>query len=470
MQVDGSAIARYFASQNEFGSGVKGVTQILGWLFKLHKEKHPGAVQFWIDVSNGYNEMSRSAIAEGLGDMPPKLHWLRKAFNSFYSGDVLLYFQREKDVYHLVSQVGTVQGDGNSNIYFNAGLQRAFNKLRAEYPEIMLVKYIDDVMGGIPSALDTNGQLLTCDVSEERAYAGFGVYPVVPNVDPTLPPSNPTHVPIVLAATKRWQFLVANMCGLRARKKQGVAGAYISQTDFGNPLERGMPVFQGLEIAGSPIGSAAYVTQKLDTIVQEKVAKSFSAISSMDSSQERHLLGSQCCGNACVQHLWQVLNPSDTLSARTHTDFLTLRHVRKTMGISDALPSACVQQIFLPQRYGGLGYRRANDIVHGAFIGGFALAAYGPHSITLVCPELSEDVFRPEESDLPSMIQLCEAWKTEVQLTNRAYVLTKAVAAKVVAPPSHPDDENELGPSISASRILDKQENEYELRWKCETA
>ena len=46
LQADGVAIAQHFASQNEFGSGVQGVTQILGWLFKMHREKHPGAIQF----------------------------------------------------------------------------------------------------------------------------------------------------------------------------------------------------------------------------------------------------------------------------------------------------------------------------------------------------------------------------------------------------------------------------------------
>jgi hypothetical protein len=132
-----------------------------------------------------------------------------------------LYFQRQEDVYHLVSKIGTVQGDGASNIYFNAGLQRAFNKLRSEYPELMLVKYIDDVMGGMAKPTDDFGQDIMCSVDDERAYAGFGAYPLVPNVNISLPPTLPTHVPLPLAATKRWQFLVANMCGLRAQKNRG---------------------------------------------------------------------------------------------------------------------------------------------------------------------------------------------------------------------------------------------------------
>jgi hypothetical protein len=421
-----------------------------------------------VDVSNGYNEMSRAAISEGLQDMPANLHWIRKAFNAFYSGDVLLYFQRKEDVYHLVSEIGTVQGDGASNIYFNAGLQRAFNKLRDEYPEVMLVKYIDDVMGGLSTSSDEFGQPLMCAVDEERAYAGFGAYPMVPNVNITLPPTVPTHVPLPLAITKRWQFLVGHMCGLRAQKKQGIAGRDVQQQAFGDPNDRGIPVFNGLEIAGSPIGTTQYVADKLDEIVEDKVKKSFDAVARIPNAQEQHLLGSQCCGNACVQHLWQVLNPQDTQIARTQTDFLAYQAVKRCMGISNDLPRSCVQQIFLPQRFGGLGYRRANDVANAAFIGGFALAAHGPHNIASVCPELREDITSPETSTLPSMIALCLAWKQELQLTNRAYVLAKAVAADAIAPPRPPEDEpSEVSPS-SEEYMLEKQDTMYELRWKAE--
>ena len=81
--------------------------------------------------------MRRSAIADGLADMPTHLHWLRKSFDSFYSGDVVLYFQRDGITQNVLSQVGTVQGDGASSIFFNAGLMRAFTQLRQEFPEAL---------------------------------------------------------------------------------------------------------------------------------------------------------------------------------------------------------------------------------------------------------------------------------------------------------------------------------------------
>ena len=94
LQVYSKPIADYFGNRGEFGCGIPGVCQILSWLFKLHREKHPAGIQFWADVSNGFNEMKRTAIADGLADMPVELQWLRRSFQSFYSGDVVLYFSR----------------------------------------------------------------------------------------------------------------------------------------------------------------------------------------------------------------------------------------------------------------------------------------------------------------------------------------------------------------------------------------
>ena len=178
-------------------------------------------------------------------------------------------------------------------------------------------------------------------------------------------------------------------------------------------------------------------------------------------------MASQCGGNAYVQHLWQVLNPEDSESARIKTDFLTFQAIKKTMGVTGELPTSCIRQIFLPQRFGGLGYRKANDVVNAAYIGGFALAAHGPHNISQIYPPLRHDVNEPESSMLPSMISLSKAWKEEVELTNHSFVLAKAVAAGVVCPViSSSGEEGE--DSYANEKNLERQETTYELRWKME--
>ena len=125
-------------------------------------------------MGNGFNEMRRTAIDEGLSDMPPDLQWLRVSFNKFYSGDVLLYFQRDGETNFIIGEEGTLQGGPASGVYFNAGAQRAFNILRSEYPEVVLSKYMDDVMCHIDPA-----NLKMCALSKPRAQCLPGYYNIV---------------------------------------------------------------------------------------------------------------------------------------------------------------------------------------------------------------------------------------------------------------------------------------------------
>jgi len=180
-------IAEHFGSQGEFGCGIEGVCQKLSWLFTLYKEKHPGALQFWGDVPNGYNEMRNAAIADGLAELPPPLQWRRRSFSAFYSGDVALYFQRDEETYYVGSEIGTAQGDAASRIFFNAGLQRAFNQLRAEYPEALLAKYADDVNGAVVGTHADDGTALRVNVNEQRAFIGTNTdYPPLCPISPLL--------------------------------------------------------------------------------------------------------------------------------------------------------------------------------------------------------------------------------------------------------------------------------------------
>ena len=122
-------LAQHFGLQCEHGTGVGGVCQKLAWVFKLACEKVPEGIALWADISNGFNSMRRSAIAEGLAAMPVELQWLRKSFHAFYSGPVPMFFNRCPAVSGIIQcVVGSMQGDPASGIWFNAGLQKAFNQ------------------------------------------------------------------------------------------------------------------------------------------------------------------------------------------------------------------------------------------------------------------------------------------------------------------------------------------------------
>jgi hypothetical protein len=95
-------LATHFGSQREYGTGISGATQLLGWTFTLANELEPRGVNLWVNITNWFNSVSRSAIETGLSDLPPSLSWLRRSFHSFYAESVPLYYTRNHDTQSIL--------------------------------------------------------------------------------------------------------------------------------------------------------------------------------------------------------------------------------------------------------------------------------------------------------------------------------------------------------------------------------
>jgi len=446
-------LAAHFGSQGEFGTGIGGVSQLLSWSYKLAQEKKPESVQLWADACNGFNEMRRAAIDEGLSDMPPDLQWLRVSFNKFYSGDVLLYFQRDGETNFITGEEGTVQGDPASGVYFNAGAQRAFNVLRSEYPEAVLSKYMDDVMGHIDPA-----NLKSCALSEPRAQHLPGFHNVADGV-------TVIEAPIAKVIIGRWQFLAKTMCGLRVDKKWGVSSVAtaLDQAEYGDVEVGGIPVLPGINITGVPVGADEFVKAAALQIVDENVGASFRAISSLTKTQHQHLLAVHCGGAKRVQHLWQTINPNLCHDSIARADDLTDAAVSRIAGCPTILPSLALDQLYLPLRYGGGGYRKSAHLKNAAYLGGFAMAAYGRFNVSQIFPDLEGDVDFPEDSQLPSLVAVTDIFSVEVLQSEIVAVTVTAAAAGVAKPdPASPDD---LDPDTFEEQ-LSAQTAQHETRFK----
>jgi hypothetical protein len=131
----------------------------------------------------------------------------------------------------------------------------------------------------------------------------------------------------------------------------------------------------------------------------------------------------------------------------------------------DAIPDLIWRQIYLPQRFGGCGYRKSKDVFVLSFLGGFAMAAYSPtYNISLVAPFLAADVGWPEESGLPSLGAVTDAWRSTESLV-RVRALSKAAVAGVVRPPL---DDPDLQDPDTWPQQLDDQEARFETRFKAQ--
>jgi hypothetical protein len=305
------------------------------------------------------------------------------------------------------------------------------------------------------------GVPLHCRLSEPRTFAGPGAYDGLfpDDLYPT-----PAHiVPMPLAIIKRWAYLCRSRCGLRVGKKMGVTGIGILQDEYGTVAAGGVPTLQGLDIAGIPIGTDAYVKASLADTIRNKVASSYAAVDSLTRVQHRHLLHTYCCGAAQAQHLWQTVRPSLASEAIHTTDVLTDIATSRTLGTRGTVPTQSVHQSYLPQRYGGLGYRHSRDISGAAYLGGFAMAAYGDFNVASQYPPLAADIASPETSSLPSLRELGLVWAAEITRTPYALAIATAAAARSVCPIDGSPEED-----ADPSALLQQQDTAYEVRWKAE--
>ncbi len=236
------------------------------------------------------------------------------------------------------------------------------------------MKYLDDLNGSIRF----NNMI---QVTENRAKAKPGAY------------NNDEHVPLSVVILKRWEYLAFTECGLEASaKKRGVVSL---QRPLQNHTNYNINVKEGLKVAGIPIGSDPFILKELKDMVHENVENAFDAVQNLPDLQYQHLLNVNCGGNARAQHIWQTVRPDLEALAVEDVDNLTKEVIGHTLSKNALSNEQVDNQCFQPLRHAGLGYRKAKNTLETAYIGGFALVAYGPFGIGKIDPELLESINNP---------------------------------------------------------------------------
>ena len=119
---------------------------------------------------------------------------------------------------------------------------------------------------------------------------------------------------------------------------------------------------RGLHVAGVPVGPVDFVAAETEKAVDEKVVESFAAISCLPKAQIQNLLARMCGGNARVQNLWQVVNPTQCAQAQENADQMTIAAIAVILGLKpESFVGFCQRQSFLPMRFGGLGFLLASS-------------------------------------------------------------------------------------------------------------
>ena len=218
-----------------------------------------------------------------------------------------------------------------------------------------------------------------------------------------------------------------------------------------------------------PFPPPAWVEAKVLEIVHQSVPTTYEAVTTLARVQNQHLIARGCCGTNRVQHLWQTVNPTECYTAVDSVDGLSAFAIAGIWGKMEVdIPALVWMQIFLPQRFGGCGYRKSAHTHMLSYVGAFAMAAYNDsYNIANIAPFLADDVNSPETSALPSLqaVYGIWGWMYESNQFDRFWALSKAAVAGVVRPPT---DDPELQDPDTWPRQLSDQESRYETRFKAQ--
>ena len=233
----GPALRAYFEPRGQFGCGTKSASEKLHLRRALRQQLRPRRTVIISDARNGFNSISRDAIAAGLAALPPSLLWIRHMFDRFYGGVPVMYFamQGSGDMREVDMERGSGQGDGASMIYFAAGMDAALQELRHEFPDSGVAAYVDDVTA------DAEGRTPTSD---------------------TCPPFSPgaLSMPTSVALIVRWNIISRSMTDLQQRFDK--CALFCALFHPGMPLHEFGPikVVPMVKVMGCPVGRDDAIT------------------------------------------------------------------------------------------------------------------------------------------------------------------------------------------------------------------
>ena len=350
------------------GFGVKYGLEAAVFLVNGFLETNAGTVLISVDMRNAFNTLSRGAVFEGVGPIP-ELHAYTTVRNSGIS-DIAYKDNTGKDQFISVT-TGVIQGDSGGSGTFN---------LAFRHPVAAVNNYLR-FHGGLMVSIHDDGSIL----------------------------GKPAHAFAALAMLQR----EAAKIGLHVQPSKSAVYAPSGVTDHIRTLaaEAGIPIVDGLCIAGAPIGTDEYVSSNLLSIVDEcsTVLTKIQAVHNDGAARGVHVTQPvmrllQLCITQRVNHLTRMVKPDLMLPHAQRLDMLlasTVAHVLRlhSVGIEmwdlplagDAL--RVFQRLFLPCDLGGCGFQSAANACRYSYVAAAAAAAPAIKAVyTLLEVDAANDV------------------------------------------------------------------------------
>ena len=335
----------------QLGNAIRGGVEILIHLIRILLDLNPDWVLIKIDTKNAFNELSRKAAINAVIKHVPEIF---PYVNNILEKESDVFFNENKNsiCVHIIQSVGVPQGSPSSGPIYNITQSDSIKSIQLANPNVEILSFHDDhcFLGNFEDA--TNALV---DFDREFALLNLKRQP------------NKSKI-------------------YRPINSLSDAEIEIAENDF--HLEH-IKTDDGIEVAGSPIGSKHYIQQFLDDRVENiknqlRLYMNASNTQSSMVSHDAHTLYIilRKCISSQFTHLLRTCLPSDTYDAAEKLDdyivqfFMeNIKAINEFKNFSQSQVKLIKDELFLPIHLGGKGLISSRFIADAAFIGSISLCA-----------------------------------------------------------------------------------------------
>jgi len=369
--------------------GVPGGGDALSRYLQSYAEQHLTHVIIKCDIRNFHNAVRKSRLQRAAAHLPDIAPITRLHYGGF---SIVTYVEDDGTEHNITVYTGGVQGDSKMAYLGTKALNDVLNRFRPDQIKCVIVGFADDtyICGPVHDAIkavNDLGPVLKAELDVEFNIAKFAAYV----------PAGPTLADI-----------------------EALLAAKIPSTD-------------GINAAGTPVGSLNFVTEFLKTKVEalRTLTERIVALKKVEAGNEAVSLQGlfaiiRLCIPASFSHLLRTVYPSIIAPFAKHVDDIVLRAALSCSGhgklaeadVNDPELCRVSKRVLLPTDLGGLGIFSCFNNMHAAFLGSASLTcetvsdlgrkppapAVVPGSAVVLGPQEVAPVPAPIAADAPALV------------------------------------------------------------------
>ena len=318
----------------QFGQFLPGGCELMAAAIRAHLEANPDHIDISCDAKNAFNSWCRTRCWGPLRQRFPKLYSLARLL---YGGNASIIFPEPgRDVEEILNSVGSRQGCPWGSFLYCLSIHASLEKLAAEFPDLLIVAYADDVHIVGPPGLAV------------RAY-------------------------------HRWASLYNSELQGELRNDKG--RVFSPNVSHATLLSVGLPpdmevVSDGTRILGVPVGSVDFQKKFMSSHL-DSLEDTFQTLGRMSSLNAQFVVAQRSLAHRST-HIFRTLfdggDPAQFISERIRYDALMSQVPKRVVGRT-FLNQRATTLVDLPLRHGGIGLRSWASSADVGFLASYVLAS-----------------------------------------------------------------------------------------------